>query len=235
MPVDLNKFTKHLYEAADKKTYGHRRCGEYVRKALQAGGAQFHGSYPGTGKEFGPTLEMLGFHQITVDDPDHFNFIRGDVMVMEPHRGSTAGHVAGTMENTGFPISFRGNFGPVQTTAGRNPTMPSIATKRAIVAALFTLASSVAMAGNKPPRYVNEPVLGLRLDAGVKLDPLPDEVRAKCSRIADDDESSVHLWIFAEASDAGAVYYVASGYLKMNHPALASHYMIRSCPAAFMS
>jgi hypothetical protein len=65
---------------------------------------------------------------------------------------------------------------------------------------------------------LNEPVLGLRLDVGAKLDPLPDDVRVKCKRIADDDESSVHLWIFAQASDAGATYYVASGYFKMHHP-----------------
>jgi hypothetical protein len=96
--------------------------------------------------------------------------------------------------------------------------MPSIATKRAILAALFMITSAVASAGDKPPRYLNEPVLGLRLDSGVKLDPLPDEVRAKCLRIADNNESSVHLWIFAQASDAGAAYYVASGYLKMRHP-----------------
>jgi len=95
MPVDLEKFTKHLYAAADKKMRSHRRCGEYVRKALQAGGADFHGSYPATGKAFGPTLEMIGFHKVTVEDPDHFVFIKGDVMVMEPHKGSTAGHVAG--------------------------------------------------------------------------------------------------------------------------------------------
>ena len=66
-----------------------------VRKALQAGGADFHGVYPPTGKEFGPALEALGFHEITVKDPDKFSFIKGDVMVMEPHTGSTAGHVAG--------------------------------------------------------------------------------------------------------------------------------------------
>ena len=69
--------------------------GEYVRKALQAGGADFHGVYPPVGKMFGPSLEKLGFHEITVEDPDHFNFIKGDVMVMEPHKGSTEGHVAG--------------------------------------------------------------------------------------------------------------------------------------------
>jgi hypothetical protein len=94
MPVDIDKFAKHLYDAADKKGYGKRRCGEFVRKALQAGGADLHGSYPHTGKEFGPTLEMLGFHQITVENPAHFNFLKGDVMVMEPYKGSTAGHVA---------------------------------------------------------------------------------------------------------------------------------------------
>jgi len=71
------------------------RCGEYVRKALQAGGANFHGKYPPTGKEYGPALEMLGFHKITVDNPDKQHFIKGDVMVMAPHAGSTFGHVAG--------------------------------------------------------------------------------------------------------------------------------------------
>jgi len=97
MPVDLEKFTKHLRAHAVAGRTGIGQCGEYVRKALQAGGANFHGLYPATGKKFGPALEMLGFHQITVDDPDYFNFIKGDVMVMEPYKGSTnnAGHVAG--------------------------------------------------------------------------------------------------------------------------------------------
>lgn len=94
MPIDVKKFTEHLYAAADKTRFGNRRCGEFVRKALQAGGANFYGAYPATGKEFGPALKMLGFRQITVDDPAHFNFMKGDVMVMEPHKGSTAGHVA---------------------------------------------------------------------------------------------------------------------------------------------
>jgi hypothetical protein len=97
MPVDLEKFTKQLRANADKGPPGKGKCGEYVRKALQAGGAMFYGAYPPTGKEFGPALEMLGFHQVTVEDPDHFSFIRGDVMVMDPYQGSknNAGHVAG--------------------------------------------------------------------------------------------------------------------------------------------
>jgi hypothetical protein len=87
MPVDLDKFTKHLRTNADKGPPGKGLCGQYVRKALQAGGANFHGVYPPTGKQFGPALEMLGFHEITVEDPDKFNFIKGDVMVMaqRPH------------------------------------------------------------------------------------------------------------------------------------------------------
>lgn len=95
MPVNLEKFTKHLRAHAAKGPPGKGRCGEYVRKALQAGGAKFNGKYPPTGKEYGPALEMLGFHQITVENPDKFSFIKGDVMVMDPHKGSTAGHVAG--------------------------------------------------------------------------------------------------------------------------------------------
>lgn len=94
MPTDLEKFTKHLRANALPK-YGKGRCGEYVRKALQAGGANFNGKYPPTGKQYGPALETLGFHKITVDNPANFAFLKGDVMVMEPYKGSTAGHVAG--------------------------------------------------------------------------------------------------------------------------------------------
>jgi hypothetical protein len=97
MPVNIDKFVRHLGDSALRDHHGKGKCGEYVRKALQAGGANFHGTYPAQGKLFGPALEMLGFHQITVDNPDTFIFQRGDVMVMEPYKGSTnhAGHVAG--------------------------------------------------------------------------------------------------------------------------------------------
>jgi hypothetical protein len=94
MGVDIDKFTKYLRKNA-LPPYGQRRCGEFVRKALQAGGAKITEPYPRTGKEYGPTLIMLGFHEITVDDPKRFSFIKGDVMVMEPYKGSTAGHIAG--------------------------------------------------------------------------------------------------------------------------------------------
>jgi hypothetical protein len=97
--------------------------------------------------------------------------------------------------------------------------MPSTATKSAIVAALFTLTSAATSAADKPPRYLNEPVLGLRLDAGAKLDPLPEDVRALCVQIADNEYSTARMWIFAKASDAGAAYYLVAGYSKLRHPA----------------
>jgi len=95
MPVDIDTFTKHLRTNADAVRFGKGQCGEFVRKALQAGGAKIPQPYPPTGKEYGPTLLMLGFHEITVKDPDTFNFIKGDVMVMESYKSNGAGHVAG--------------------------------------------------------------------------------------------------------------------------------------------
>lgn len=97
MPVDLEKFTQHLRTHADKGPPGKGKCGEYVRKALQAAGADFGGAYPPVGKVYGPALEKLGFRRIAVSNPDTFLFIKGDVMVMDTYRGakSNAGHVAG--------------------------------------------------------------------------------------------------------------------------------------------
>lgn len=94
MPVDAEKFAQHLTDATRGSRISKGKCGIAVREALQAAGAE--GRFPGTGKEFGATLHRLGFHEITVDDPATFNFMRGDVMVMQPHkRGNQAGHVAG--------------------------------------------------------------------------------------------------------------------------------------------
>ena len=94
MPVDTEKFARHLRAATGESESSKGKCGIAMRQALQAAGAK--GPFPGTGKEYGPTLLRLGFHEITVDNPDTFNFLRGDVMVMQPHKGGNqAGHVAG--------------------------------------------------------------------------------------------------------------------------------------------
>jgi hypothetical protein len=97
MAIDIEKFVNYLGQHALRNGHGKGQCGEYVRKALQAGGAHFNEfGPPRYGKLYSLALERLGFHEITVEDPDHFNFMRGDVMVMQAHRGGTqAGHVAG--------------------------------------------------------------------------------------------------------------------------------------------
>jgi hypothetical protein len=94
MPVDIDKFIKRLNDNADTSGWGKGQCGQYVRMALQAGGAKIPQPYPATGKEYGPTLLMLGFHEITVENPDKFHFMKGDVMVMESYKANGAGHVA---------------------------------------------------------------------------------------------------------------------------------------------
>lgn len=95
MPVDIDKFTKHLRKHA-VGGYGASNCAQWVRQALQAGGAIVPQPYPPTAKEWGPTLLRLGFHETTVEDPDKFHFLKGDVMVMEPYKGGKpAGHIAG--------------------------------------------------------------------------------------------------------------------------------------------
>jgi hypothetical protein len=90
--------------------------------------------------------------------------------------------------------------------------MSSIATKRALLTVIIMLSSAAASAGSKPPRYVIEPALGLRLDAGIKLEALPDDVSTLCSR--DTDTWVYHERIFARVNDGATTYYVASGYSK---------------------
>jgi hypothetical protein len=91
--------------------------------------------------------------------------------------------------------------------------MPSIATKRAIIAALLTLTSVAATAKDEPPRFLPVPALGLRVElADLKLEKFPDEILRMCNQIADDERSVGHLWVFAKAKDAASTYYVLSGY-----------------------
>ncbi len=46
MTINIEKFVKHLLAAAAPKPTGHGKCGAYVRKALQAGGAHFNEYVP---------------------------------------------------------------------------------------------------------------------------------------------------------------------------------------------
>jgi hypothetical protein len=99
--------------------------------------------------------------------------------------------------------------------------MPSTVTKNLLATLLFAVLCGRAGASpsNHPPRYLQEPVLGLRLEiAGLKLDPLPEDVRAMCEQVADDETWTGRVWIVAEAKDAATTYYLLAGYFKRRHP-----------------
>lgn len=101
----------------------------------------------------------------------------------------------------------------------RGRIMLSIGIKRLVAAALLAACSPIVLAGDKPPRFLQEPVLGLRLEtASAKLEPLPEDVRALCIQIADSESWTGRKWIFARATDATTTYYVVSGYAKRRHP-----------------
>jgi hypothetical protein len=99
--------------------------------------------------------------------------------------------------------------------------MPSTAIKNLLAALLLAMTGSYANASpsNHPPRFLQEPVLGLRLEvAGLKLDPLPEDVRAMCGQVADDETWTGRVWIVAEGKDATTTYYVLAGFFKRRHP-----------------
>ncbi len=95
MSIDIDGFATYLRKNA-LPPYGKGKCARFVREALQNAGAAIPQPYSGSGKDYGAVLLRLGFHQITVEDPDNFMFLKGDVMVMQPHKGGRPnGHVAG--------------------------------------------------------------------------------------------------------------------------------------------
>ena len=93
--------------------------------------------------------------------------------------------------------------------------MPSTAISRIVAAALFAIsATATAARSDMPPRFLNVPVLGLRLPLeGVKLEPFPEDIRVKCRQLEDEFVTS-RVWIFGRARDAARTYYVLTGYSK---------------------
>ncbi len=87
--IDLDKVIEHLDANAHKTSQG--RCARYVRQALEAGGAKIPiASRPLYAKDYGPTLEGLGFQKV---DPEGYVPQPGDVVVLQPPSGRTAGHI----------------------------------------------------------------------------------------------------------------------------------------------
>ena len=94
--------------------------------------------------------------------------------------------------------------------------MSCTAISRLAAVAWFAIsATAAASSSNQLPHFLLVPVLGLRLPLdGLKLDKFPEEIRATCSQIADDEQYTGHVWIFGRAKDAASTYFILTGYFK---------------------
>jgi hypothetical protein len=98
--------------------------------------------------------------------------------------------------------------------------MPSIATRRIAAAVLFAISTAAAATGSDtPPRFLTVPVLGLRVPLDrLNLDQLPEDIRAKCPQLYDEERYMSYMWIFGRAKDAASSYYVLAGYYNWRNP-----------------
>ena len=98
--------------------------------------------------------------------------------------------------------------------------MSSIGIKRFATAALFAICTATAASSSdKPPRFLTVPVIGLRLPLDrVKLEPFPEDLRAMCGQIDDNEVHTARVWILGRATDSASTYYVLTGYFKRRNP-----------------
>ena len=88
---DLDAAIAHLQNAAHRGSI--RRCGEYVHKAIDAGGIRLNTSYNPHGDSasgYGPILRHAGFRTVAPGEKPQ----KGDVVVFQPVDGHPDGHVA---------------------------------------------------------------------------------------------------------------------------------------------
>ena len=94
MAMNIEKFTKTLYEKADKTGFGKGKCALRVRLALKDGGYA-PTTWPELAKDWGPSMLRAGFHEITVDDVKTFMPMKGDVAVIQATAHHSSGHIQG--------------------------------------------------------------------------------------------------------------------------------------------
>ena len=85
---DIENAVEHLDENAHKTSQG--KCAAYVREAIEAGGVKIGWPRPLYAKDYGPTLTEKGFKKI--DSKDYVPQ-KGDIVVLQPPKGQTAGHI----------------------------------------------------------------------------------------------------------------------------------------------
>jgi len=119
MPFDTDKFATYLRKHAGP--HSRSSCAKFVRRALEAGGADTKG-HPTPAKLYGPTLLSNGFHAISVEDPNKFQFQQGDIVVIQPTRhGNPAGHIAGYDGKTWVSDFVQHGFWPGPAYAKEKP------------------------------------------------------------------------------------------------------------------
>jgi len=99
--------------------------------------------------------------------------------------------------------------------------MPHIFAKDFFAMVAVAMASIAASAAEyaHPPRYLVEPVFGLKVEfADGTLEPLPEPVRAACMQMADNETWTGRQWIFGAVKSGDATYYLVSGYFERRHP-----------------
>ena len=110
MSIDKDKFATHLRKHAE--TASHSHCAMYVRRALEAGGADTAG-HLNNAKTYGPILLRNGFHALRVERPETFLPMKGDVVVIQPAaKGNQAGHIQGFDGNNWISDFVQKNFWP---------------------------------------------------------------------------------------------------------------------------
>lgn len=98
--------------------------------------------------------------------------------------------------------------------------MPCTAINKLAAASLLAISATAgASSTNQPPRALTVPVLGLRLPLErINVDKFPEDLRATCDQIADDELYIGQVWIFGKARDAASSYYVLTGIFKRRNP-----------------
>lgn len=95
----------------------------------------------------------------------------------------------------------------------------TVISRLAAAALLAISATAAASSSDQPPRFLTVPVLGLRLPLDrLNVDKFPEDVRATCGQIADDELYTGQVWIFGRAKDAASTYYVLTGIFKRRSP-----------------
>jgi len=94
MPIDKDKFAKHLRKFAENTSQS--ECAAYVRRALEAGGASTKG-HARAAKDYDAVLLRNGYHSVAADSAEApYVPMKGDIVVIQPTaKGNKAGHIAG--------------------------------------------------------------------------------------------------------------------------------------------